>query len=225
MSGLCDFWNWWDWCDWCTWCWDTRKKTCHRRKARSKCRRHTGLRGPTGPTGATGTLLDANWITFSATVSVMPVDPFAVLTSSGFGNIMPFDATTSNPFPPNFAQTFLVPFNGVMSDLIIRIQGRSPDTNVTGAVFSCTVYKSAFALGSSGSTPGWTATGLSVVTAPISIASGSSMSVSTQNVVTVIPVLAGDLVAVVIAPTGFSFFDIQPGTINATLRYEKQNFG
>jgi hypothetical protein len=155
----------------------------------------------------------------------MPVDPFALLTASGLGNIMPFDATTSNPFPPNFAQTFLVPFNGVVSDLTIRIQARSPETSITGAVFLCTVYRSAFALGSSGSTPGWTATSLSVVTAPMSIASGSSMSVSTQNLVTVIPVLAGDLVAVVIAPTGFSFFDIQPGTINATLSYEKQNFG
>lgn len=178
----------------------------------------TGLLGPTGPTGLQG--LGAETVFFSMSLGVVPTFDFAFFYSSN-NSANPFDSSTTNPAPPNYTSTFLVPFDGNLSNLTVRLDFRSLE-NISPA-FTFTAYASGSTIGSSAPIANWVSTGLLISTGPLPISAGSSLTASFQNLVDTVPVTAGSLVTVVITPSGYNMFDIQPGTFSTSLRYSPNN--
>lgn len=200
------------------------KKHCRGKRGKVGFRGPTGATGPTGVTGATGATgavreARSSWIFMSASIEVLRPDPFAIQTSSFQTQTFPFDPSTSNPSPPNFAQTFLVPEDGTISELSLRIQARAV-TDLTSVQFVGAVYQSPTTFGSAVLTPGWTITPLQVTTPSTSIPNFTSMTCSAQSSPdSTTSVSAGSLLCVVVTPSGYNQFDIQPATVNATFRY------
>lgn len=164
-----------------------------------------------------------SWIVWSTSLTVLPSSPFAMPVATLFSNVPPFDITTSNPMPANFAQTLLAPYNGYLSDLTFRIQCRVPSDNnpVNGASFSVTLYTSPSSLSvTPQTTTGWSGTALTVNTPVMNIASNASQT-ATVRTANSVPVLAGSLVTAVITPSGYDFFAIQPATIDITFSYSR----
>src|SRR5689334_19333471 len=76
-----------------------------------------GSTGNIGPTGNTGPSLNSVLVFHSMQCEVVPNFDFGFYTVGQMGQALPFDPSTSNSFPANHLQTFLVPFDGTISDL------------------------------------------------------------------------------------------------------------
>ena len=185
------------------------------KRAPRKNRSDRGPSRPVNPPNPMGSI--AEHISFSTTLAVAPVDEFAFFASNSSGVPSRFTTCTVNPFPPNYTSSFLVPTDGVISNLTVRIDFTSLE-NITPS-FTFTVYKTAGVIGSAQPVSCWTPVGLSLGTGAIPVSAGSSLTAAFQNEFDVISVNAGDMLTIVVTPSGYRVFDIQPATFAATLKY------
>lgn len=176
-----------------------------------------GPMGPRGPRGAPGISAAVETVYFSTTVSVAPTYNFAFFSNASSGTAPEFDASSTNPFPSVYSSTFLVPFDGTISDLTIRLDFRSLE--IVASSFDFVVYSSGSTIGTSGPIASWTATELAQSTGLLNVDSGSSLTATFQNVEDTVSVTAGTLLTVVISPSGYNMFDIQPATFSASFKY------
>lgn len=147
-----------------------------------------------------------------------PTTTFAFFPTNG-GDTTPvtFNTATTNPSPPDFKTTFLVPVTGTISDLTVRVDITA--TATTNPNFTFTVYQSPSTIGISAPLGSWTATTLSVSTGTLPMTTGSSVTATFQNTTNAPAVTAGTLLTVVISSTGFIAGDIQPGSFSVSYIY------
>jgi hypothetical protein len=189
-----------------------------------KRRGSRGRRGLRGATGDTGSEMSENSqkIVFSMQVQVPSPEQSTVFFPGTTSMNGPWDSNSTNGFPANYASTFLVPEDGVISDLIVRADVRSPSIDITPS-FQFQVWESQnIGVGATGIGNAWSLTSLeatiptflvpaSLTTSVSAIAEGATGMESN--------VTRGNLLTVVLTPTGYNMFDIQPGSFSATFSY------
>lgn len=173
-----------------------------------------GLQGLQGPSGTA-----AETVFFSTSLSTVPTSDFSFFpANTGGSSASTFNPASTNPSPPNFSSTFLVPEDGTISNLTVRV-------DLTGSLlivlptFVFTIYESSSTIGVQTPLASWVSTGVSVTTSGLVLSLGISATASFQDNILTAPVTAGTLLTVVVSPSGFGEFDIQPGTFSASFKY------
>ncbi len=200
------------------------KSQHHHRRGRRGHRGHRGPRGrvggtgATGATGATGTADPrGQTVPFSTALAVVPNYDFSFYPSDSQNLPDQFDPTTTIPVPPIYTSTFLVPTDGTISNLTARLDISSTATASPSFIF--TVYGSSSPIGTPVPLGSWTATTLTLSTGTLSISPGSPLTATFQNTINTALVTAGTMLTVVISPSGFNTFDIQPAAFSASFNY------
>jgi hypothetical protein len=153
---------------------------------------------------------------FTTSQSTLPTYDFALYPSDmADGQASQFNPTTTNPVNcPYFS--FLVPFDGIISNLTVRLDlSATVDINPS---FTFTVYGSAVTIGIPALTSGWNPTGLALATGAYPISSGTSVTAAFQNITDIAYVKAGTILTVVVSSSGFNSFEIQPAHLSAYFR-------
>lgn len=181
----------------------------------------TGITGAVGPTGATGA--EAGIVNFSMGSSAIRDYSFGFnYTNANFTEPPSFDFSTTIPLDDNnWYISFIVPFDGTISNLTMRFDFRATVTETPTFIF--TVYRAnpTAAIGSLGSVSEWTtgSTVLAINTGALSVTSGSSYSSVFQNVVDSAPVTAGALLTIVVSSSNYSDFNFQPAYLAGSFKY------
>jgi hypothetical protein len=182
-----------------------------------------GRRGRRGATGATGdNFASSQVVSFGMAISVPPADnDFAFEPNSTSFPTSSWEPTTTNPVPPLYTTTFLVPQDGSISNLLVRADVRAPNVDVTPQ-FTYTVWEAATVIGSTGPSSTWNATALTATIPTFLVPASLTNSYGASEVGATgisAPVSAGSLLAMVISPTGYAFFDIQPAYFAASFTF------
>jgi len=155
---------------------------------------------------------------FSMSVNVPPPNDFVFYPSNqGNGQPNQFDPSSTNPSEPNYSSTFLVPADGTIANLNVRFDLTA--INSVSPSFLFTVYAAESVIGSVTPIASWTATALSQSTGVFPVDSGTSYTGTFQNLGTSVAVTAGTILTVVITPSGYNRFDIEPATFSASFIY------
>lgn len=157
---------------------------------------------------------------FSLPLSYMPGYDFAFLPNGmgGGGTPNTFDPATTNG--QNVAYSaFLVPFDGTISNLTIRLDLATVASSEISPELTFTVYASSTTLGASSALGSWTATALELSTGILTMAPGSSLTAAFQNVTNTAAVAAGTILTVVVHSEGLATFDLQPAHLSASFSY------
>lgn len=175
----------------------------------------TGKRGHVGPRGPAGP--DAGIVYFNMSVSTVRNFDFPFFpTNSGGSSPTQFEPATTNASNRPYS-SFLVPFDGTISDLTIRADVTAvADTTPN---FTFTVYSSAATLDTPAATTGWTATALAQSTGAFTVNNGASRTIVSQNLTDSASVSAGSVLTVVVGGTGYNDFDLQPAKFATSFRY------
>lgn len=184
----------------------------------------TGLTGETGPTGATGPIgltgAEAGVVYFSMQPSELYNMNFAFYETVNNTAPTAFDFTTTMSSNIKYS-TFLVPFDGTLSNLTVRLDFFSRDGS-NNADFTFTIYGASSSLGSmSAVVPTWNTTGLAQSTGPIGASGSTHYSGVFQNLDDVVAVTAGTILTVVISNTGFTDGNLLVETnLSASFQYK-----
>lgn len=177
-----------------------------------------GSTGAVGPTGATGG--EAGIVNFSVGMGVVRNYDFAFFYSNDeYDTPGVFNYTTSIGRNDDHYASFLVPFDGSISNLVMRFDFSVNSTTET-PTFIFTVYGSSSTIGTLGPISGWTSTGLAVSTGVMAVNTiDSPYSGVFQNFVDSFPVTAGTILTIVISSTNYSDFNFQPAYFAGSFKY------
>lgn len=189
-----------------------------------------GPEGPQGPPGDGGSGSSSQTIHYSMSLPIVPNYAFAFYPANGGGLIptktladgftpVQFNPLSTNPSPPDYAYTFLVPEDGVISDIVMRVNFTALGT--IAPVFTYTVYGSSASLDTSGPVTGWLSTGLFDSTDLVELGLGDSTTVTSRNTTEPSFVSAGTILTVVISSTGFNLAEIGPATFSVSFKYSE----